>query len=69
MIILKQTHGELSPIINKQMNDYTKPEYKGLYQEILKDYNFRFGKFSPIPYPIHPQITHHESQRKDQTSK
>ena len=44
------------------MNDYSGPEYKGLYEEILKDYNFRFGKFNPIPYPMHPQIQHHESQ-------
>ena len=34
------------------MNDYTKPEYKNLYQEILKDYNWTWGKFSPIPYPL-----------------
>ena len=45
------------------MNDYTKPEYKGLYKEILKDYHYRWGKFSPVPYPIHPQIQDHEQQR------
>ena len=22
-----------------------------MYEEILKDYNYRWGKFSPIPYP------------------
>ncbi len=22
-----------------------------LYNEVLKDYNYRFPKFSPIPYP------------------
>ena len=51
------------------MNDYTQPKYQGLYEEILKDYNFRYGKFSPIPYPTHPQINHAQQQRKDQTSK
>ena len=30
------------------MNNYP-PE---MYDEILKDWNFRYGKFSPIPYPI-----------------
>ena len=34
------------------MTDYSKPEYKDLYEEIIKDHNFRFGKFSPIPYPL-----------------
>ena len=29
------------------MNTYP-PE---MYDEILKDWNFRYGKFSPIPYP------------------
>ena len=29
------------------MNNYP-PE---MYDEILKDWNFRYGKFSPIPYP------------------
>ena len=23
-----------------------------MYNEILKDFNFRYGKFYPIPYPI-----------------
>ena len=45
------------------MQDYSHPKYKGLYEEILKDHNFRFGKFSPIPYPTHLHIPHHESQR------
>ena len=39
-------------LINNHMNDYTKPEYKNLYKEILKDYNWTWGKFSPIPYPL-----------------
>ncbi len=34
------------------MNDYTKPEYKNLYEEILIDYHYRFPKFHPIPYPL-----------------
>ena len=45
------------------MNDYSHPKYKGLYEEILKDYHYRWGKFSPVPYPIHPQIQDHEQQR------
>ena len=45
------------------MNDYTQPEYKDLYAEILKDYNFRYGKFSPIPYPTLTNLHHHEQQR------
>ena len=31
----------------KSMTDYP-PE---MYNEILKDFNFRYGKFNPIPYP------------------
>ena len=38
------------------MTDYSHPKYKDLYKEILIDHNFRYGKFSPIPYPMHPQI-------------
>ena len=34
------------------MNDYSSPEYKNLYKEILKDYHWTWGKFSPIPYPL-----------------
>ena len=33
------------------MNTYSEEEYPNLYEEILKDYNFRYGKFNPIPYP------------------
>ena len=33
------------------MNTYPESEYPNLYEEILKDHNFRFGKFNPIPYP------------------
>ena len=34
------------------MRDYSGPEYDNLYEEILKDYYYRFPKFSPIPYPL-----------------
>ena len=61
--MLKLILGEHSTITNNQMNDYSHPRYKGLYEEILKDYNFRYGKFSPIPYPMHPQINHVQQQR------
>ena len=37
---------------NNQMTDYSSSEYNGLYEEILKDYNWTWGKFSPIPYPM-----------------
>ena len=33
------------------MNTYPESEYPNLYEEIIKDHNFRYGKFSPIPYP------------------
>ena len=33
------------------MNTYPQKEYPDLYNEILKDYHYRFPKFSPIPYP------------------
>ena len=51
------------------MIDYSGPEYKNLYEEILKDYNFRYGKFSPIQYPIHLHISYHESQRTKQIAR
>ena len=34
-----------------RMIDYSGPEYENLYQEILIDSTFTYGKFSPIPYP------------------
>ena len=34
------------------MNDYSDPKYKDLYEEILKDEQWTWGKFSPIPYPL-----------------
>ena len=36
----------------RKMLDYSGPEYKNLYQEILIDSTFTYGKFSPVPYPI-----------------
>ena len=43
----------LYTIINmKSMTNYP-PE---MYNEILKDYNFRYGKFNPIPYPKITQL-------------
>ena len=47
------------------MNDYTKPEYKDLYKEILLDYNFRYGKFQSIPYPTLTNL--HHGQRNSTT--
>ena len=47
------------------MIDYSGPEYKNLYEEILKDYHYRFPKFHPIPYPF----SHHESQRTNQIAR
>lgn len=35
-----------------RMIDYSGPEYKNLYKEILIDSTFTYGKFSLIPYPI-----------------
>ena len=36
----------------RKMLDYSGPEYENLYQEILIDSTFTYGKFNPIPYPI-----------------
>ena len=44
------------------MNDYSHPKYKGLYEEILKDYQFRYGKFNPIPYPFYNQLHYGKQQ-------
>ena len=45
------------------MNHYPESEYPNLYQEILKDYNFRYGKFSSIPYPTLTNLHHAQQQR------
>ena len=61
--MLKQTLGELSTITNNEMNDYSDPKYKNLYEEILKDYQWTWGKFNPVPYPLLNRIQHHEQQQ------
>ena len=33
------------------MNTYSSEDYPNLYEEILKDYNWTWGKFSPVNYP------------------
>ena len=33
------------------MNTYPEQLYPNLYKEIVKDWNHRWGKFNPIPYP------------------
>mgnify|MGYP001265734023 CR=1 FL=1 len=38
------------------MNTYSGPEYKDLYKEILIDYNWTWGKFQPVPYPMLERI-------------
>ena len=51
------------------MQDYSHPRYKDLYEEILKDQQWTWGKFSPIPYPFLNKLQDHEQQRKTKTSK
>ena len=34
------------------MNHYPESQYPNLYNEIVKDWNYRWGKFNPIPYPF-----------------
>ena len=49
-------------IINmNSMTDYP-PE---MYNEILKDWNFRYGKFNPIPYP---KITELKTQLQEESN-
>ena len=45
------------------MNHYPESEYPNLYEEILKDYYFSYGKFSPIPYPTLSNLDHAQQQR------
>ena len=45
------------------MTDYSDPKYHNLYEEILKDQQWTWGKFSPVPYPIINQLSYHEQQR------
>ena len=52
----------LYTIINmKSMTNYP-PE---MYNEILKDWNFRYGKFNPIPYP---KITQLKKQLQEESN-
>ena len=37
--------------LENKMNHYPENEYPNLYNEIIKEHNFRYGKWSPIPYP------------------
>ena len=62
--MLKQTHGEHFTITNNEMNDYSDPKYKDLYEEILKDYQWTWGKFSPVPYPLLNKLHHGKQQPK-----
>ena len=62
--MLKQTLGELSTITNNEMQDYSDPKYKDLYEEILKDQQWTWGKFAPIPYPLFPNLHHGKQQSK-----
>ena len=56
-------------LLTTTMNDYSHPKYKDLYEEILKDQQWTWGKFSPIPYPLLNRIQQHEQQRNAKTSK
>ena len=47
------------------MNNYNEEDYPNLYQEILKDAKFRYGKFDPIPYPIINNQTNEIKPKKD----
>ena len=51
------------------MNDYSHPKYKGLYEEILKDQQWTWGKFSPVPYPLLQRLQEHESHRNGKIAK
>ena len=62
--MLKQTPGEHFTITNNEMNDYSDPKYKDLYEEILKDYQWTWGKFSPVPYPLLNKLHHGNQQPK-----
>ena len=47
------------------MNNYNEKDYPNLYNEIVKDFNFRYGKFIPIPYP---KITELSTQLEEETN-
>ena len=52
----------LYAIINMQTMTNYPPE---MYNEILKDYNFRYGKFNPIPYPKITELKHQLEEKTD----
>ena len=52
-----------SQLLNN-MQDYSDPKYKDLYEEILKDQQWTWGKFAPIPYPLFPNLHHGKQQSK-----
>ena len=41
------------------MNNYPEKDYPNLYQEILKDAEFRYGKFNPNCYPRLTELPTH----------
>ena len=49
------------------MNTYSKESHPNLYEEILKDYQFRFPKFNPIPYPNHRNLNHDTINQEQKT--
>ena len=44
------------------MQDYSAPEYKDLYKEILIDSQWTYGKFCAIPYPLYKSSEQNEKQ-------
>ncbi len=52
----------LYAIINMNSMTNYPPE---MYNEVLKDYNFRYGKFNPIPYP---KITELKGQLEEENN-
>ena len=55
------THSPLNDL--PKMTTYTEQSHPNLYNEILKDINYRWGKFSPIPYPLLSRLQDHEQQQ------
>lgn len=47
------------------MNDYS--HIPNLYDEILKDYHFRFPKYSETPYPTLKEQNHVKSEPRPST--
>ena len=52
----------LYTIINMNSMTNYPPE---MYNEILKDWNFRYGKFNPIPYPKITELKHQLEEKND----